>query len=180
MTFNILHFFLYADDTNIYYEAESPEKLEHMMNKELRKLHKWCVVNRLSLNIDKTNFIVFHPYNKPFEAYYNFKISQESYIGKTYIKYLGLMIDSTLSWHTHIKHNSNKMSRGIGLLYKIRPIVNIKIMKTLYYSFIYPHLLYAIEVSGSAGTSDINSLSVLQKIIIRLLLCLIFCLFHFS
>ena len=77
------------------------------------------------------------------------------------------MIDSTLSWHTHIENISKKMSRVIGLLYKIRPFVNIKIMKTLYYSLIYPHLLYAIEVLGSAGTSDINSLLVLQKRIIR-------------
>ena len=41
----VLHFFLFADDNNICYEAESPEKLEHVMNKELRKLHKWLVVN---------------------------------------------------------------------------------------------------------------------------------------
>ena len=75
------------------------------------------------------------------------------------------MIDSTLSWHTHIEN----ISRGIGLLYIIRPFVNIKTLKTLYYSLIYPHLLYAIEVWGSAVTSDINSLLVLQKRIIRLL-----------
>ena len=61
------------------------------------------------------------------------------------------------------------MSRGIGLLYKIKPLVNIKMMTTLYYSLIYPHLLYAIEVWGSAGTSVINNLLVLQKRIVRLL-----------
>ena len=57
---DLLQFFLFADDTNIYYEAESPEKLELVINKELKKLQAW-----LALNIDKTNFIVFHPYNKP-------------------------------------------------------------------------------------------------------------------
>ena len=62
---DVLQFFLFADNTNIYYEAESPEKLELVINKELKKLQAWLVVNRLSLNIDKTNFIVFHPYNKP-------------------------------------------------------------------------------------------------------------------
>ena len=58
----VLQLFLFADDTNIYYEAELPEKLELVINKELKKLQTWLVVNRLSLNIDKTNFIVFHPY----------------------------------------------------------------------------------------------------------------------
>ena len=61
----VFQFFLFADDTNIYYEAESPDKLELVINKELKKLHSWLVVNRLSLNMDKTNFIMFHPYNKP-------------------------------------------------------------------------------------------------------------------
>ena len=61
----LLQFFLFADDTNIYYEAESSEQLEQVINKELKKLHTWLMVNRLSLNMDKTNFIMFHPYNKP-------------------------------------------------------------------------------------------------------------------
>ena len=50
--------------TNIYYESNSLQELERI-NKELRKLYLWLNVNRLSLNIDKTNFLIFHPYNKP-------------------------------------------------------------------------------------------------------------------
>ena len=53
---------------------QSPEKLEHVMNKELRELHKWLVVSRLSLNIDKINFIVFHPHNKPLEHIITLKL----------------------------------------------------------------------------------------------------------
>ena len=79
------------------------------------------------------------------------------------------MIDSTLTWHTHIGNISRKMSRAIGLLYKIRPFVNMKVMKTLYYSLVYPHLTYAIEVWGSAGITILNRLLVLQKRIVRML-----------
>ena len=61
-TSEVLQFYLFADDTNIYYEAESIDK---KINKELNKLYTWSIVNRLSLNINKTNFLVFHPYNKP-------------------------------------------------------------------------------------------------------------------
>ena len=52
----ILNFYLFADDTNIYYESNSLQELEITINKELRKLYLWLNVNRLSLNIDKTNF----------------------------------------------------------------------------------------------------------------------------
>ena len=56
----ILNFYLYGDDTNIYYESSSLDKLERTVNRELNKLYLWLNVNRLSLNIDITNFIVFH------------------------------------------------------------------------------------------------------------------------
>ena len=78
------------------------------------------------------------------------------------------MIDSTLTWHTHIGNISTKISRAIGLLYKIRPFVNMKVMKTWYYSLVYPHLTYAIEVWGSAGITILNRLLVLQKRIVRM------------
>ena len=55
----VLHFYLFADDTNIYYEAETMKELETVINKELKKLDTWLIVNRLSLNIAQTNFLVF-------------------------------------------------------------------------------------------------------------------------
>ena len=51
--------------TPTYYESNSLNELEKTVNKELSKLYLWVNVNRLSLNIDKTNFIIFHPFNKP-------------------------------------------------------------------------------------------------------------------
>ena len=59
----VLNFYLFVDDTNIYYESKSLIDLERMINKELRKLYLWLNINRLSLNIDKTNFVIFHPFN---------------------------------------------------------------------------------------------------------------------
>ena len=120
----ILNFYLFADDTNIYYEAQTPEKLELVINKELKKLHTWLIVNRLSLNIEKTNFVVFHPYNKPLKHKITLKIQNKAISEKDHVKYLGIMIDSGLTWQAQIDQVSKKMSRAIGLLYKIRYYVN--------------------------------------------------------
>ena len=60
-----LDFYLFADDTNIYYESNNLDKLERKVNKELGKLHLWLNVNRLSLNLNKTNYVIFYPSNKP-------------------------------------------------------------------------------------------------------------------
>ena len=166
---NILQFYLFADDTNIYYEADNLDKLESTINKELKKLHTWLIVNRLSLNIEKTNFVVFHPYNKPLTHKITLKIYKNAISEKDHVKYLGILIDSSLSWSNHIDNVSTKISKSIGLLYKIRYFVDIKILKTLYYSLVYPHLIYGIEVWGSAVETHLNRLLILQKKFIRLI-----------
>ena len=88
-------------------------------------------VNRLSLNIDKTNFIVFHPYNKPVKKRITIKINNKAIIEKEYIKYLGVLIDSTLSWKHHVSNISKKISRSIGIMYKLRPFLPQSIEKCL-------------------------------------------------
>ena len=165
----ILNFYLFADDTNIYFEAETPEKLERVVNKELKELHIWLIVNILSINIDKTNFVIFHPYNKPLKHNITLKIQKKAITPKNSVKYLGIMIDSGLTWQIHIDSLSKKISRSIGLLYKIRPFVNKNILKMLYYSLIFSHLSYAIEIWGSAVNIHLNRLLILQKRAVRIL-----------
>ena len=166
---SVLQFYLFADDTNIYYEADSLNKVERVINNELKKLYTWLIVNRLSLNIDKTNFLIFHPYNKPVKQSITIKINKKAISEKDHIKYLGVILDATLTWKTHIDKICKSISRTIGLMYKIRPYVNHKILKTLYHSLIYPHLIYAIEVWGSADITHLNHILVLQKRVVRMI-----------
>ena len=142
----ILNFYLFADDTNIYHESNSLNDLERTVNKELHKLYLWLNLNRLSLNIDKTNFIIFHPYNKP--------VNKPVINEKEYIKYLGVLVDSSLNWKHHISTLAKKISRAIGIMYKLRPLLPLNVMKNVYYSLIYSQIIYAIEVWGSAVKSE--------------------------
>ena len=112
----ILDFFLFADDTNIFYKSKSLLKLQIKLNKELRKLYLWLNINRLSLNIDKTNFIIFHPYNKPIHQHITLLINKKAIKETNFIKYLGVLVDSTLSWNYLINNISKKISRAIGIM----------------------------------------------------------------
>ena len=121
-----LKFFLFADNTNIYYVANDLKNLEKKMNKELQKLYECLCINRLTLNISKTNFIIFHAINKP-------KVSVTILINKfaieetKYVKYLGILIDIQLSFKFHIDELSKKVSKSIGILFKLRHFVTTKI-----------------------------------------------------
>ena len=55
-----LIFYLFADDTNIYFESTDLLQIQKVVNRELQKVRKWLEANRLALNIDKTNFVIFH------------------------------------------------------------------------------------------------------------------------
>ena len=55
-----LNLYLFADNTNIYYEIETSEKLAKKVNTELEYVKRWLDANKLSLNINKTNYIIFH------------------------------------------------------------------------------------------------------------------------
>ena len=87
-----------------------------------------------------------------------------------YVKYLGVLIDSRLSFSHHITSISKKMSRVTGLMYRIRSCVNNKTLKMIYYSLIYPHLLYGIPIWGNADDIHINPLLILQKKAVRLIM----------
>ena len=110
----ILKFYLFADDTNIYYVHDNLKKPERIINKELEWLNHWLNVNRLSLNISKTNFVIFHPFNKPMKNYITLKINKMVICEEKYVKYLGLLIDATLSWDPHIDNLSKKIARALG------------------------------------------------------------------
>ena len=114
-----LNFYLFADDTNIYFEAENPVILETVLNKELKKLQTWLVVNRLSLNIEKTNFVVFHPYNKPLKFNITLKIQKKAITEKKTVKYLGIMIDSGLTWQVQIDNLSKKIQDLLDYFIKL-------------------------------------------------------------
>ena len=115
----VLDFYLFADDTNIYYESKTLDDIEKTLNEELNKLFIWLNVNRLSLNIDKTNYIIFHPYNKSMKDHITITINNKVIDQKEFIKYFGVLMDSTLSWKFHISNISKKTSRSIGIICKL-------------------------------------------------------------
>ena len=60
----VLDFHLFTDDLNLCYENKSLAALEQIASEELAHIHEWLCANKLSLNIEKSNFVVFHPPQK--------------------------------------------------------------------------------------------------------------------
>ena len=88
----VLTFYLFADDTNIYFESDDLVHMQKVLSRELHKVRKWLEANRSALNIDKTNFIIFHSPQHKLTDHIVLKITQESYV-----RFLGVLLDSNLS-----------------------------------------------------------------------------------
>ena len=100
---NKFRFYLFADDANILYTDKNLKDLETIVNRELQNLYNWLTANKLTLNINTSNFVIFHPYQKR-PAYQPklcmFDNEKNNYVrleSKVDINYLGVLIDQNLS-----------------------------------------------------------------------------------
>ena len=92
---------------------------------------------------------------------------------RTYIKYMGVLIDDTLSWKHQVSylHVCTRISRNTGIIGKLRYSSSLSQLKQLYYNLIYPYISYAITSWGSACTTQIKKVQTKQNHVIRLVLC---------
>ena len=139
-----LSFLIFADDTNVFYSGKSIDDVENVMNEELERIFHYCAVNKLSINLKKTNFTVITSQKKKIR---NIRI--KNFEQKDYIKYLGIYIDKHLTWDYQIKYVNSKLAKNIGFINKLRYYVDLKTLKQLYYSLIYPYINYGLMSWGN-------------------------------
>ena len=155
---------LFADDAYLAMSGTSPNELAKNVNKELVKIYNWLNLNKLSLNVDKTKYLIIKNNRKTIDCNFNIKFGSQ-FIEKTdQIKYLGVIIDSKLNWKPHIDYIKKKISSGCWALYKLKNFLNKQILKQIYYGLIHQRLQYCVSCWGGGSTkSDLNKLEVLQR-----------------
>ena len=123
---NILEFHLFGDDSNLFLNSPNILNLETNLNVELEKISQWLYANKLSLNIEKTSFVVFHSPQRRIAHKLNLSIPNTSIKSDNQVKYLVLIFDSNLNWkpYLHVHKLRKRVSRGIGVLSKVRYYVN--------------------------------------------------------
>ena len=164
---NTLEFHLFPDDTNLFFNNPNILNLETILNVELEKVSQWLFANKLSLNIEKTSFVVFHSPQRWIAHKLNLSSSSMSVKSVNQVKYWELIFDSNLNWKPYLHELRKKVSRGIGVLSKIRYYVTRKVLHQLYYSIIYLFLTYGLSIWGNTYSSTLKPLTTLQKRAIR-------------
>ena len=166
---NILKFQLFADDTCIFYSNKNRDILESTLNTELNKVSDWLIVNKLSLNVSKSNALTFRAKNANDLPLLNLTINNEKIEEKTSAKYLGVLFDNKLTWKFQIDQISKKLIKNNALLAKLRHFVSKDKLRTIYNALIQPHIDYGIVSWGTAADANLNKISSLQRKAIRII-----------
>ena len=164
----LFYMILFADDTSALLSGRNISVLENMINDELINVVKWLDCNKLSLNVSKSHFIMFTT-KKHLNQDVNIVLNNQRLTKLESTKFLGVYVDCKLNWKNHIQYLKGKIARGIGILKLCRKYFTKSTLVTLYYSFIYPHLFYNLEVWGAACCTHLSCLEKLQKRCIRII-----------
>ena len=163
-----LNFYLFADDTSVYYELSDLLNIQKIVNRKLRKVRKWLEANRLALNINKTNFVLFHSSQRNLNEHIVLKIGNKKLKQESHVCFLGVLLDFTFSWKFHISELSKKLARTAGLFYKIRHYAPQDTLMLLYHAIFAPFLAHGASVWGLTYPLMLDSISALQRKILRI------------
>ena len=127
----ILNPITFADDTNLFLTGNNINDINELFNSELEKVYQWFLLNKLTINLDKTNY-VFRPHNLNIDtSSLNITLNDHKIQNVKFTKFLGVTIDEHLSWKYHVNDIACKISRVIGVLNRLKGFLPLHILVNL-------------------------------------------------
>lgn len=161
----------YADDTAVIYSDNSWEGLHQMVSQDFSLIKKYFDDNLLTMNAKKTTFLTFSVQHTR-EAFDSFCLDDKTIIKSSQqVKYLGIIIDRSLRWNLHSKQLVNKIRGLLSKFRTLRQYLNIQQLRVIYYALVQSQLAYGIVGWGGAYDANIKNLEIVQKWLLRVILC---------
>jgi len=133
----------------------SPSNFEKSVNKVIQDINDRFNTNLLSLNLDKTHFIQFVTKNSS-SVDFNIMYGNNKIANVYNTKFLGLTLDNTLSWRTHIDTVIiPKLSSACFALRVVKPFLSQDSLKMVYYSYFHSIMTYGLIFWGNSHYSNI-------------------------
>ena len=125
----LLSLILFADDTNLFRSSHDINKLSCEISQKLTKLDTWFAVNNLSLNVSKTNFMVFSG-NKSNQGI-KLTINNQEIKRVYHTKFLGVTFDAKLTWKEHISNIRIKQAKCLFVLNQSSKVLDVCSLRTI-------------------------------------------------
>jgi hypothetical protein len=141
--------------------------LYEAMQHDLNLIENWFYNNRLTVNALKTKLILFRHPRKVLGSPRTLFLGGHPVERVSEIRYLGLILDSGLTWYPHIDHIKKKIIPFVGILSKLKYYVPIRIRLQIYYAYIYSHVSYLNPIWGGTCKFKLQELERLVNKSIR-------------
>lgn len=159
---------VYADDTSILVEGENMSDLKLRMYDVYMNGKNWFTKNRLVLNSEKTQSLLFKTSRSRIDTPESFDVNNIKVTCNGTFKLLGVTLDETLSWSEHIDNVCQKLAKAIFSLRVLKKYVDLNTLKIVYHATFETHVRYGIAFYG--GVPDLRKIFILQKKALRILL----------
>ena len=166
ITFCKVHHF--ADDTNLLHFSKPVNKLNKYINLDMKNLTDWLNANKISLNVKKTELVIFKHKKKKLECPIKIKLSRKRLYPSNSIRYLGVKTDENLNWKDHIHDIATSLNWDNALLFKIKNYVNFNTLKSIYFVIFDSHINYA-NLKWGQNVNSAFRIVTLQKKGIRII-----------
>ena len=153
---------MYANDTTVFFTNTSLDALFRVTNAEVIKIAAWFYDNKLCINLNKTNFLVFNSNDYNFCNPHQLVLNHVVLEHKDFTKFLGVLIDANLNRKAHIHNLSNRLTHNIALLKSLQHVF----LNPSYGLYIRPfsiHLTYAIQFWSSTSSTAPQLVHILQN-----------------
>ncbi len=163
---NKFKYLMYADDTTLYFNMEDFPKTDRVesVNNELNKVNDWLQHNKLSLNADKTKCMTFHTCQKKIQ-YVSYSMNSKQIENVSQFKFLGLILDEQLSWRNHTDMITNKLSKVVGILNKLKHVYPKQALFSIYNCLFLSHINYGLLLWGT----NLAKVDIIQKRALRII-----------
>lgn len=162
----------YADDNLTFTSGKFILDVANKLQLALDALHEWYKRNDLTINIRKSSIIIFGSKRRldliDLSAV-SFFIGSEEIPLKKSIKYLGLILDSTLTWNEQISKVQEKTSYFIPIFYRLRHILDKDTLMTIFNTCYKAKLLYGLKFYGSTYKTHLNAINYTFRKVLRII-----------
>jgi hypothetical protein len=149
----------------------NPTDFSNNINTLFKILNDWFKQNLLSLNFTKTHFIKFTTKNNN-QIEINSNYDNKLIPAITYTKFLGITVNSSLTWTNRIDLFTKTISNTCYLIQNIKPYLSITALKMIYHSIFHFIMSYGIMFWGKSPHSSI--IFKIQKRVIRVLMGIVY------
>ena len=161
---------LFADDTGLFVHGQNINRVLSTSQEIITKLEEWFTYNKLTLSITKCSYIIFKgPKKKLPQQLPHLTINGHEIEKVEHAKYIGVTLDSSLTFKHHVENICNKISSYFRIFYYLRDKVPMNYARQIYYATVYPHINYCLEIYGGCNDTVLKKLQTKQNGLMKVL-----------